>query len=187
MLDRVLLFVKDALDSHLQRSLSLSESLVSLNHIRNNTGDSNKNNNNRLVMTLVKLEYESARTHYNIQQQDPTQASKRPPQFFNLNVLFAANFDDYTESLKVISHTLLFFQVNSIFQRLTHPQMPDELSSLEIEIESSSDAKSFEMWSALGASYLPSVLYKFRRIMVDSSQIIAFQTPMRQPLLEMGQ
>lgn len=187
MLDRALLFVRDALDSHLQRNLSLSEPLVVLNHLRNGDGASAQKNQNRLLMTLTKIEYETSRQYYSTQSQPNNPIAKSPPQFFNLNVLMAANFDDYVESLKVLSQVIYFFQANSSFQRSTHPNMPDELNLLEIEIETTSEAKSFEIWSALGVSYLPSVIYKIRRLIVDSRQIAGFQTPLQQPVTEVGQ
>lgn len=187
MLDRVLLFIRDALDSHLQRNLSLSESVVTLNHLRNGDGGSSQKNQNRLVMTLTKIEYDASRPYYNNQAQSSSIISRSPPQFFNLNVLMAANFDDYVESLKILSHVILFFQANNSFQRTSHPTLPDDLNLLEIEVEATPDVKSFEIWSALGASYLPSVLYKIRRLAVDSRQIAGFQTPLQHPVTEVGQ
>lgn len=65
--------------------------------------------------------------------------------------------------------------------------MPDEQNLLEIEIENSSEAKSFELWHALGAHYMPSVLYKIRRLTMDSRQIAGFQPQTRQATVEIGQ
>lgn len=186
MLDRALLFVKDALDSHLQRSLSLPESVVVLNHLRTNDGAGNQKNQNRLIMTLTKLEYDTSRAYYNNQQSQNGHISRPVPQFFNLNLLISANFDDYVESLKILSQAILFFQANNSFQRALYPHLPETLQSLDIEIEGTSEAKSYEMWGALGSSYLPSVLYKIRRLMMDSRQIAGFQTPMQEPLTEVG-
>lgn len=185
MLDRTLIFVKDVLDSYLRQNLTVSDSLVVLNSLRDSEDSSFQKNQNRLVMTLVNIEYDSARPYYNMKSQ--SLINKTPPQFFNLTVLFAANFDDYIESLKVISNVILYFQANPIFQRSSYPQMPDEQNLLEIEIENSSEAKSFELWHALGAHYMPSVLYKIRRLTMDSRQIAGFQPQTRQATVEIGQ
>ncbi|MFY8093840.1 MAG: Pvc16 family protein [Niveispirillum sp.] len=187
MLDRALSFVRDALDSHLQRSLSLSEPVAVLNHLHHSDSGSSQKNQNRLIMSLIKIEQDSSRQYYNAQLKKNATFSKLPPQFFNINVLMAANFDDYLESLKVLSQVILFFQANSSFQRASYPNLPEELNLLEIEVEATPDVKSFEIWGALGTSYVPSIIYKIRRLIVDSHQIAGFQTPLRQPVTEVGQ
>lgn len=186
MLDRVLLFIKDALDAHLQRRLSLAESVVVMNHVRSGDGSQPHKNQNRIVMTMTNLEYDTARKTYFQQNNNAIGVTKEPPQFFNINVLFSSNFDDYSESLKILSCVIEFFQANNVFTNEKYPQMPIGIPQLEMEVENSSDARAFEMWNALGAHYVPSIIYKIRRIVVDSSQIAEHVTPMRQPVVGVG-
>lgn len=186
MLDRVLPFIKDALDAHLRRQLSFAESIVILNHIRGDDSGHSQKNQNRVVMTMTKLEYDNARKVYNLNDQGSSFARKDPPQYFNINILISSNFDDYNESLKILSRIVEFFQANSVFKREDHPHMPDGVNLLEVEVENSSDARSFEMWSALGAHYVPSIIYKIRRIVVDAGQIAGLATAMQRPVVGVG-
>ncbi|OYQ36191.1 hypothetical protein CHU95_05210 [Niveispirillum lacus] len=187
MLDRALLFIRDTLDAHLRSTLSLSEPIVVLNHLQTGEGATSQKNQNRVIMALTKIEYEPSRQFYNEKIGSSGKTNKPPAQYFNLNIMMAANFDDYIESLKVMSNVIMFFQANSSFKRSLLPNMPAELSLLEIEIENTSDAKSFEIWSALGATYLPSLIYKVRRLIIDADQISGFTAPLQLPITEVAQ
>jgi len=169
MLDKALLFVRDLLDAHLRRRMGLSDTLVTLNHLGSNDSNPLQKTQNRLVMTLVMLEYETSKNFYSAQPTEPVR--KHPVQRFNLHVLMSANFDDYPEALKILTETLLFFQARPAMLPVEYPQMPPGLTALQFEVENSSETKTFEMWSALGAHYLPSVLYKIRHITIDADQI----------------
>lgn len=186
MLDRVLIFLRDELDSYVRHIMAITDQVVAINHLQGAQGTQAQQNPNHLIITLIKIEYDSSRPYYNVQSPTYNQISKNPPQFFNINILVSSNFQDYIESLKIISVAIKFFQANNSFPRSSFPTLPEELNSLDIEIENSSEARSFEMWSALGAHYVPSVVYKIRRLAMDSRQIAGLLSPTRQAVVEIG-
>jgi hypothetical protein len=191
MLDRALIFLRDELDSYVRQSMAISDSMVILNHLQGADGALALKNQNRLVITLIKIDYDSSRPYYNSQNHNSNQSlngsfKKNAPQFFNINILISSNFDDYIESLKTLSVAIHFFQANNNFQRLSFPNLPEELNSLDVEIENSSEARSFDMWSALGAHYVPSIVYKIRRLAMDSRQIAGLLSTTRQTEVEIG-
>lgn len=174
MLDHTLLFIRNLLDAHLCRRLGIDHSIVSLNHLGSNDPALLLKNQNQLVITLVGLEYETSKRFYNTPSNQLIR--KNPPICFNLKLLVAANFDDYIETLKVLSETILFFQASAALQASEYPDMPVGLTALQFEVENASESKEFDLWSALGAKYIPSLLYKVRHITMDASQISGLST-----------
>ena len=49
--------------------------------------------------------------------------------------------------------------------------MPEGISALKFEIENTPSSKTHNLWTALGAKYLPSIVYKVRHVKVDAGQI----------------
>lgn len=184
MLDHALLFVRDKLDAHLRRRLGVSDPVVVLNHLSVHGDGQIQKNQNRMVMTLSMLEYETNKAYYNGPVN--TQTRKNPPQRFNLNLLLSANFDDYVEALKVLSETILFFQATPAFQANEFPDMPQGLTALQFEVDGTSEGKTRELWNTLGANYLPSILYKVRHITIDASQIADVHTATQRIEVEVG-
>jgi len=170
MLDQTLTFIRDTLNQHLQNRLGLQIQPVVLGSLGGDDSQKQKLQNH-LVLTLVMLDQETSRQYYS--GREPPQGSLRgnPPQFFNIRLLVTANFDDYLEGLKILSEAILFFQANARFDRQTYPTLPTGLSGLSAEPESASELRAFEMWSALGSHYMPSLLYKIRQVIFDDGQI----------------
>ncbi len=174
MIDVSLAFLTQILDRYLRLQLGLDHALVVLNSLVNADGSVPEKNQNKVVITLINLEYESNRQFYNASlalAQDT--ARLNPPVIFNLDIIISANFDDYTEALKLISLITAFFQENPGISRSQFPSMPTGLAMLKVEIESSSSHKTHNLWTALGAKYLPSVMYKVRQVRIQGNEIQA--------------
>lgn len=184
MLDLALLFVRNRLDAHLRRRLGVSDVMVVLNHLGGRDDSQVQKNQNRIIMTLVALEHETNKGYHSASSHGAIR--KMPPQRFNLQVLMSANFDDYAEALKILSETILFFQAAPAFQPGEHPDMPAGLTALHFEVDSSSENKASELWNMLGASYLPSILYKVRHVTLDADQISDLHAPIESHAVEVG-
>ena len=95
----------------------------------------------------------------------------------NIYVLFSAYFssNNYGESLRFISFIIAYFQGKNVFTKSNTPNMDKKLEKLSIEIvDMSMDALS-NLWSLLGANYMPSVLYKIRILHFDESVVREFR------------
>ena len=95
----------------------------------------------------------------------------------NLNVLIAANFagsgdgtpeGSYAEALKYLSYVIFYFQGKQVFT----PEDVDSgdlapIEKLVIELMPKSMNDLYQIWSTLGAKYLPSVVYRLRLLVVQ--------------------
>lgn len=178
MIDSALEFVAKVLNQSLVTRFGLEGNIVVLNNLVDVNGASPRKNQNQLVMTLINLEYETNKQFYGGQRwQDGSSGQSgqfnqlNPAVFFNLDVLFAANFDNYNEALKFLTAAIGFFQENTLLNRTNTPALPVGLSVLKFEIENTPSMKTHNLWTALGAKYLPSIVYKIRHVSVDAAQI----------------
>jgi hypothetical protein len=179
MLESALIFIRRKLDQYLINCFSLSESVTALNQLVGQDGAFPQKNQNKIVITLINLEHETAKQYYGGQKSLGSDGFGRinPAIRFNLDLLFTASFDDYEESLKLLGETIAFFQANQSFNRQTMPDMPDGISMLSFEVESISYFETHNLWSAMGAKYMPSVIYKVRHVTIQTDQITGVVSP----------
>lgn len=172
MIDVALSYIRQVLDQYLCAQLGQDSGSVILNNLSGSDPAKIEQNRNRIVVTLINLEYESNKQFYGGQRKEGDHVNRvNPAVFFNLDVLVSASFDDYTEALKQLSLVIAFFQNNLSFDRHNNPSMPEGLSALKCEIENSPSAKTHELWTALGVGYLPSMVYKFRHVSIQSGHV----------------
>ena len=177
MISSALNFIKQQLDHYLALHFELDESAVAINSLVSLDGTASKKNQNKMVITMVNLEHENNR-HFSNTPRLPSEhgdAEISPAQYFNIDLLFTANFDEYEEALKFLSATIRFFQANTSFNSNTIPGMPEGISRLNFEIENIDFLDTHNLWSAMGAKYQPSIIYKVRHITFDSEQINTVQ------------
>ncbi|NEP05361.1 MAG: DUF4255 domain-containing protein [Okeania sp. SIO2G4] len=91
-------------------------------------------------------------------------APNNPNLYLNLYVLFAANFTDYSQSLKFLSLIIKYFQSHRLFDHNNSPNLNDEIEKLTLELVNLPFTEQREVWAALGMSYIPSVIYKVRMV-----------------------
>lgn len=171
MIDVALLYIQQVLNRHIVMAVGSHADVVTLSGLSNSDSVQGENRN-KVIITLVNLEHESNKQFYGGQRRDGDEFSQvNPAVYFNLDILISANFDDYSEALKLLTLVVGFFQENLVLERASHPLMPGGLESLKIEIENSPSAKTHNLWTALGVNYLPSMIYKLRHVGVQSGQV----------------
>ncbi|MDD5754264.1 MAG: DUF4255 domain-containing protein [Methylococcales bacterium] len=173
MIQTALVFIKKKLDQYLVNSFKLDESIAVLNHLVGQDGSCPKKNQNKMVITLINLDYETFKQFQNPSQRtkDNSIVKTNPAVQFNVDLLFTACFDDYEEALKFLTATIAFFQSNNSFNSKTTPDIPNGIKTLNFEIEKTSYFEIHNLWNAMGAKYQPSIIYKVRHISIQSSEI----------------
>jgi len=172
MIDVALIYIRTVLDQYLSAQLGIEPGCVVLNGLSASDPARLEQNRNKVVLTLVSLEHENNKRFYGGGvQQDGQFNWVNPPQFFNMDMLVSANFDDYVEALKQLTLVVTFFQANLAFERSRYPGMPEGLSALKFEVENAPSQKAHDLWTALGVGYLPSMLYKVRHVAVQAGQV----------------
>ena len=146
------------------------------------SGD-NESISNRIVITMVNIEEESAlknsngfyRTNGNLKFQNP-------PVYLNLYLLFTANWQDaYENALRRLSNIIEFFQGNNIFTIQNSPLGAESLDTtnpdiVEMKLILDMYTMTFEqinhLWGSLGGKQTPFVLYKGRLVKVNSNKTL---------------
>lgn len=173
MIQTALVFIKKKLDQYLVNRFNLDESITVLNHLLSPDGSYPQKNQNKMVITLINLDYDTNKQYQDSQQRvkDNGIARINPALLFNIDLLFTASFDDYEEALKFLNATIAFFQSHNSFNAKTTPDIPNGIKMLNFEIENASYFEIHNLWSAMGAKYQPSIIYKVRHVTVQGNEI----------------
>ena len=128
----------------------------------------------RIVMTLVNLEEDRiAESQQYYQKINDKVQFFNPPVNLNAYVLLSSMADNYLSELRLLSYIITFFQANPVFDEERFPHLNNRVEPekpwLKIgKLITSLHPITFEqqnnLWAAIGAKYMPSVLYKIRTI-----------------------
>lgn len=182
MISKALKFSSQSLNQYLKNSMGLDEDKVVLNNLIESNGELPKENQNKVVISLINIEQETNRPFrsnnipVNNNQYNEVSLSEK----YNLDILISANFDDYEESLKFLDAVLLFFQINPSLDARYFALMPEGLTKLEFDIEKIAYSQMHNLWTAMGAKYQPSLLYKIRLVTIQGNEARTFNTAVLQ-------
>lgn len=176
MIKKTLQFTCDMLSQYLANTYGLDEKKAVLNNIIDADGTLPQVNQNKVVISLINVEKETAKPFYVRQAKLPNGnfADVNPAERYNLDLLVTSNFDDYQETLLFLNAVIAFFQVNNALDASSSSAFPAGLVKLEYDIEKISYHQMHSLWSAMGAKYQPSVIYKMRLITIQGNQPAGF-------------
>jgi hypothetical protein len=178
MLDKALQFTSSILNQYLRNNYGLSDDVVTINNVITPSGDIPEENKNKIVISLLNIEQETNKQFYGRMQPLPSgnYADINPSDRYNLDVLFSANFQNYSETLKFLNGTLQFFQANNSIDRVRYSSMPKGINRLDYDVEKLTYHQMHSLWSAMGAKYQPSVIYKLRLIHIQNGEALSIVT-----------
>ena len=176
MIYEALTCITEELNDYFRTKLSITEEKIVLSGLVNMDGTTAIPGENKIVITLVNLEKETA-------HKLPTKGvssvfgTQNPTLQMNAYVLFSAYFssNNYPEALRFISFIIAYFQSKNVFTKSNTPGMDSKLDKLTFEIADLTTDSLSNMWSALGAKYMPSILYKMRMLNFDESVVREFR------------
>jgi len=172
-------FTANVLNQFIKNRYELNEQIVTVNGIIDQKGNVPLENQNKVVISLIHLEQETTHQFYNRNQKltDGGYVNKAPAQRYNIYILITPNFSDYNETLKFLSTSIQFFQMNEVLDATSNSDIPENISKLEFEFQKGEDFMQMQnLWTALGAKYQPSVIYKLKLITIDSDEIEGFKS-----------
>lgn len=177
MIAKALQFTRDVLDQFIKNRYGLDESKVVLNTLIEPNGDIPKANHNRIVISLINIEKETLKQFYNKTSSKISgsyNAELNPSERYNLDMMLSSSFDDYTEALKFLNAAILFFQIHPMLDSTSYSTIPAGLHKLEYEIEKNGYHQMHSLWTAMGAKYQPSIIYKIRLITIQGNEADSF-------------
>ena len=169
MIHNVMTLIAQQLNEYLRNELNLSEDMVVVNSLVDLKGDPSMQIENRVCLFLQRIEEEKVAKSGGFQS-NPGMA---PPVRVSLHIVFAANFPDpnYREALRFISLVLEFFQGHGTFDRSNAPGLPPGLDKLTFDLADLDYQEMNNLWSLIGAKYIPSLVYKVRMLTFSQDMI----------------
>ena len=155
-----LAFLETEMNCYFQRVYNNNEAHVMLSAIINPDGSLLLNIENKIIITLLNIE--DAIHKKNALPPNMGVTNTPSPVDINLYVLFSAFFsaDNYKESLQKIYLVHSFFGERPVFTTVHSPGLDKSIEKISIEIVNLDAEKLNHTWVALGAKYMPSVVYK---------------------------
>lgn len=177
MIYNALSFLTSELNDYFNRSFQLTDEKAILSAHVSSDGSPVTDTLNKVSITLVNLEQETTTRNLLPDRSSSGEHLRINPSIkLNLRVLIAANFTDYSESLKFLDSTLAFFQGHSLFTPQNSPRLDANIERLTVDLEPTSYNEWSYLWGMLGLKYLPGVVYRVRMVTVQD-QIIQGNTP----------
>lgn len=171
MIYEALSCLADEINEYFRIRLKISEDKVVLSAIVNQDGTIAIQGENKILVTLVNIEKESIGKSNSGIPGSTVLINKSNALTINLYVLFSAYFSNgnYPEALRFISFIIAYFQQNSVFTRMNTPRLDVDIEKVVFELASISPEQLNNIWSCLGAKYMPSVVYKVRMLTFDNN------------------
>lgn len=169
MIHNVMTLIAQQLNEFMRNELNLSEDVVVVNSLVDLKGDPNMQIENRVCLFLQRIEEEKVAKSGGFQ----ANPGMPPPVRVSLHIVFAANFPDpnYREALRFISLVLEFFQGRGTFDRSNAPGLPPGLDKLTFDLADLDYQEMNNLWSLIGAKYIPSLVYKVRMLTFSQDMI----------------
>lgn len=142
-------------------------------------GKVNTNAKDRVVAQVVNVQED--RVYHSVdvykRRDDGTGELMRPEIKVNVFVLFVANIADYAEATKMLSWVMAFFQHRNSFEYSAIAGLTDRPGHFTFELYSMSFEQQNHLWGALGAKYMPSVMFKLGIVDIRDEQLRAEVPP----------
>jgi hypothetical protein len=181
MIDLALKYVVGELNAYFNlRAQSLAQDRVEFAALFEFQEKVNEKANDKIVLSLVNVEEEPVYHSVDIfKRTNGTSQLIKPEVRINLYVLFIANLKPYDEALKALSQVISFFQLRNFFDYSSIPSLADREGRITFDLFSLSFEQQNHLWGALGAKYVPSVMYKVGIVGIRDEQVEAEIPPIR--------
>ncbi len=172
MIDRALKVIVYELNQFLRLRHDLNESKVLLNSIVDQDGKMATNDENKLIFSLIDIAQETTMKNSTPSVGAVSRDSREL--HLNLFVLASAFFNpaNYDQGLKYISSVISFFNAKPIFNQSNSPALSGSgVDRLVFEMFDVDSNTKNNVWSTIGAKYMPSVIYKVRMLTITDDAI----------------
>ena len=182
MIHSAVKYIVDELNAYLKLRSSLTTDQIVQGPLLEQNGNVHSAADNKVVLSMVNIEEERLFRQVDLMQRqdDGTYHRVQPEVRVNLYLLFIANLSVYEEALKATSHIISFFQHRNTFDYAEVEGLADKRGKLIFDLHSLTFEEQNHLWGALGAKYLPSVMYKMRVITLQDEQIEAEVQPVQE-------
>ena len=184
MIHSAISHITGRLSQHLKGKLERHEDIVAASNIFEQDGSVCANIDNKVIVSLINIKKETTPgSSPNGITSNSSTFTTYPPLHINLYLMFSAHFNsnNYSEALKLISYTISFFQANPFFDHYNSPDLDKDIDKLIMDIVNLDWEVLSNVWSMMGAKYVPSVLYEMRMITFDSESVKKRESGVKTP------
>jgi len=172
MIAQALECVAEDINSCLQRQQRDSLERVILSNLVDQEGNPPQETENKIVLVLTALDeeknvYDSAAAN----RGTPTVPRGTDPIYLNLHVMFAATHKHYFTGLENLSAVIAYIRSKPLFDARNTPLMPAGIRQFYFNMEKLGYPEMSNLWTYLGANYLPAVNYTIRMVGVGQRQV----------------
>jgi hypothetical protein len=190
MIDRALRLLSDRLNGHLKGLYNVPDDLVAVSPLTDAEGKPADQARNRLALFVTNVSHDAmprAAQRHGVSLSGSMR--KQQPVHLDIYVMLAASFEPetYAEGLKLLSSAMRYFQGHPLMTPQTHPEMPNGLAQLTLEISNLNNDALGQLWGNLGGRYVPSVQYKLRSVLIDSDTVVTVEPIVTTPRSRAGQ
>jgi|OpeIllAssembly_1097287.scaffolds.fasta_scaffold61480_2 hypothetical protein len=176
MIGDVLCLLRDQLNAHLGASMpdpgpDSAEARVQL--IDGEKSDPVEFRLNSITLLLLNIEQETSQRSADPYLRTPGESNLRrlqPEIRLNLYVLFVARFKVYEQGLNQLSLVIRFLLTHRALDHDNTPGLSAQIDKLVLELVTMPLSEQNEIWSALRASYQPSVLFRVRMVVFRDAE-----------------
>ncbi len=187
MIQEAFQYTRNIINQYITNKYGLDGTPVIANKIVDQSGAIPLENQNKVILSLIHVEHETSKPFYNrnMNRSEGDGVVSSPPEAYHIYMLVTSCFDDYNETLKFLDASIQFFQMYPSLDKSNSASIPDSIQKLTFEKQVEGGyAQMHNLWTAMGAKYQPSVVYKMRLITVPSDEIAGFDaniTPISKP------
>lgn len=175
MIHNILPVIASELNDYLKSRFNAVEDKVILSNIVDQDGGVAVEGNNKIVITLINIAEETTlKANSNQQLMGSSYVDFAPSISVNLTLMVSAYFSpkNYVESLRFISGVIYFFQSKPLFTSQNTPGLSQNIEKLHFDMLSLSPQELMNLFSMMGAKYIPSVVYKMKMLTFNQDNIV---------------
>lgn len=172
--------IVEEMNDYFKAKLKINENKAVLSGILNQDGSVAVNGENKLIFTLINIENDK-NAKGSLPGAGRSFSNNGNSQVFNINVLITAYFagNNYEEALRFIAYAIAFLQDKNVFTPQNSPKMEAAIDKLILEIDNLSLDQMSNLWSSIGAKYMPSIVYKVRMLTFSTDIIREYKPSIR--------
>ena len=175
MIEHALTISAREVNQFLRLRYDLNEDKVLSGSLISQDGSVSIQDENKVILTLVDIEQETTLKNGSRYHETTNGTTyKSPDLHLNLFILLSAYFNplNYTEALKYLSAVISFFHAKPVFNTSNSPELIGTgIDKLVFEIFHQDSNGKNNLWSTLGAKYMPSIQYKVRMLTISDASI----------------
>ena len=175
MIQQVLPIIIDELNDYLKSEFNAIEDKAILSSLIDHDGSVAVESGNKIIATLIYIDRDTTSKATAMNQLNGNNYLEfAPPISINLTIMFSAMFNKnlYLQALKYIAGVIYFFQNKPLFTAQNTPKLGKSTDRLYFDLVSISPQELMNIYSMLGAKYMPSVVYKMKMLTFSQDNII---------------